>query len=633
MSVQYGDCYLTEGAAEPDHLAELHPILAPYGPGATQSFCNNGAVILFQAYHTTQESRTEVQPYASPCGAVITWDGRLDNRADLLMKLGEVVRVDAPDVVIVSAAYERWAASCFGQLIGDWALSIWEPQNRRLLLARDVMGVRPLFYRVHADHVVWSTVLDSLILPFHGPLTLCQEYLAGWLSYFPAAHLTPYREISAVPPSCYIEFMPAGPRTCKYWGFVGDRQIRCGTDTEYEEQFRHVFTTAVRRRLRSNAPVIAELSGGMDSTSIVCVADELIACGETGTPRLDTLSCYDDSEPNWNERPYFEAVENRRGRTGYRRNLNEDADNLRQPSPAHVVPCPASLCGGDLELENILLQSGARVILSGMGGDEVTGGVPTPLPELADLLARARFGQLAKRLTAWALNKHVPWFHLLWGSLRVFLPVSLGNSCVIQPAPWIRSTFAKENREALYSYPRRLRLFGPLPSFQEAMLVVEMLRRQLSCQPPSCQPPFEKRYPYLDRDLLEFLFAIPREQHVRPGQRRSLMRRALRGIVPDVILDRRRKAFAGHNFRKNKIGTWVRSEIVGQPMVSESLGIVDAPKFVATVQQLERGDDVPLLSLIRTIGLELWLRTVASRVNQAQCAPPQAQSEVLSWET
>jgi asparagine synthase len=86
------------------------------------------------------------------------------------------------------------------------------------------------------------------------------------------------------------------------------------------------------------------------------------------------------------------------------------------------------------------------------------------------------------------------------------------------------------------------RVFGPLPSFQMNLDALNGLRSQLGCSSLSSAPRYEKRYPYLDRDLLEFVYAIPREQLVRPGQRRSLMRRALIGIVPDVILQRKRKA-------------------------------------------------------------------------------------------
>ena len=95
---------------------------------------------------------------------------------------------------------------------------------------------------------------------------------------------------------------------------IQPREFVIGSDAEYEEHFRSVFAQSVRRRLRSDSPILAELSGGMDSSSIVCMADEIISRGQLATPRLDTLSYYDDSEPNWNERPYFSQVEEKRGR-------------------------------------------------------------------------------------------------------------------------------------------------------------------------------------------------------------------------------------------------------------------------------------------------------------------------------
>src|SRR5262249_59217617 len=102
----------------------------------------------------------------------------------------------------------------------------------------------------------------------------------------------------------------------KYWDFDPSKRISYPTDAEYEEHFRIVFGEAVRRRLRSDSPILAELSGGMDSSSIVCMADTIIARADAETPRLDTVSYYNDSEPNWNERPYFTKVEEKRRRTG-----------------------------------------------------------------------------------------------------------------------------------------------------------------------------------------------------------------------------------------------------------------------------------------------------------------------------
>ena len=128
-----------------------------------------------------------------------------------------------------------------------------------------------------------------------------------------------------------------------------------------------------------------------------------------------------------------------------------------------------------------------------------------------------------------------------------FLPALVGVPKYMRPAPWLQSHFVKRHWRALTGYPSRTKLLGPLPSFQSNVGTLEGLQRQLACTALPFGPPFEKRYPYLDRSLLEFMFAIPREQLVRPTQRRSLMRRALVGIVPDEILNRKRKAFVARS--------------------------------------------------------------------------------------
>src|SRR5207302_381895 len=110
---------------------------------------------------------------------------------------------------------------------------------------------------------------------------LNEEYIAGWFVVrFPAAHLTPYVGIHAVPPSSSVRLGPGRANVSGYWDFDPGKRIRYRTDAEYEEHFRAVFGKAVQRRLRSDGPILAELSGGMDSSSIVCMADSIIARGD-----------------------------------------------------------------------------------------------------------------------------------------------------------------------------------------------------------------------------------------------------------------------------------------------------------------------------------------------------------------
>jgi len=260
-----------------------------------------------------------------------------------------------------------------------------------------------------------------------------------------------------------------------------------------------------------------------------------------------------------------------------------------------------------------MASQGNRVVLSGIGGDEVTGGVPTPTPELEDLLVRGRFRTLAHQLKVWALNKRKPWFHVFFEAARGFFPPALvGVPEHKRPAPWLNRCFAKRNRAALQGYESRVKLFGPLPSFQENVATLEALQRQLGCHALPSQPPYEKRYPYLDRGLLEFMYAIPRDQVVRPGQRRSLMRRSLVGIVPDELLNRKRKAFVARAPLAGLSGEWPTLVDASQHMIGSSLGIVDPTRFSEALQKARHGHAVPTVLLMRTIGIEFWLRNLVA---------------------
>jgi asparagine synthase (glutamine-hydrolysing) len=619
MSIQFGRWHFQSAPPAPRYLEKLQDALAGCGPDGTYSYSEVGVDILYAALHTTKESRREKQPQVTASGIVVTWDGRLDNRARFFGQLGNTVASDSPDVSIVASAYQRWGTSCLALFVGDWALSIWDPHDRSLILAKDPIGTRPLYYSIDQDQVTWCSILDPLVLFAGKSFPLNEEYIAGWFSSFPATHLTPYVGIESVPPSSFVR-LAVGQRTVsKYWDFDPDKRIRYSTDAEYEEHFRAVFRESVRRRLRSDSPVLAELSGGMDSSSIVCMADAIVAQQSGETPIIDTLSYFSDSEPNWNERPHFSKVEEKRGRIGFHIDLG--SQDLR-PFEIERKGFQAAPGSGNrrnkvaTERSNCIRAGAHRVLLSGIGGDEVTGGVPTPTPELADLIARVRLRTLARQLKVWALAKRKPWFHLLLETISQFLPSAIVSiPSHHRPPSWLQSDFVKRYRFALAGYKSRLKLFGPLASFQENVSTLDALRRQLTCNALPSDPPYEKRYPYLDRELLEFLCAIPREQIVRPRQRRSLMRRALVGIVPNEILDRRRKAYVSRAPLAALSRERACVDELSINMIASSLGIVSAPCFAQTVQKAREGQEVPIVTLMRTIELEIWLREMR-RCNQ-----------------
>src|ERR1700733_10437669 len=232
MSVQFGRWNFEGQPPAPNYIDKVSATLAPYGPDSNESYSKGGVSILYRAFHTTKESRREKQPYISPSGAVITWDGLLDNRAALISELRDSLSVN-----------------CFAKLIGDWALSIWNPGNRSLILAKDPIGTRHLYYSFDNNQVAWSTILDPLVRLAGKTFALNEEYIAGWGSMFPAVDLTPCVGIHSVPPSSSVLLRPGKHAVSKYWDFDPKNKIRYRTEAEYEDHFRFVFAKAVQRKL------------------------------------------------------------------------------------------------------------------------------------------------------------------------------------------------------------------------------------------------------------------------------------------------------------------------------------------------------------------------------------------------
>ncbi|MGB9070781.1 MAG: asparagine synthase-related protein [Candidatus Acidiferrales bacterium] len=620
MSVQFGRWNFDGRPAEQGYLEKVRAAIGPGGRDGGGEYLGDGVHVLYRSFRTTPESGREIQPEILRTGSVLTFDGRLDNPSDLARTIARTAERGATDSAVVAAGYESRGIESFSLFVGDWALTAWDPRDRSLVMAKDPIGTRPLYYSLTKDGITWSTLLEPLVELTGTRFALEEEYLAGWLSFYPAAHLTPYAGILSVPPSSFVRLRAGRCTTTRYWDFEPRERIRYGSDNEYEEHFRTVFRESVRRRLRSNSPVLAELSGGMDSSSVVCMADTILQSCPPGLGPLETVSYYDDSEPGWNERPYFTLIERQRGRVGCHIDVGSiEACEFGTGSTGFQAAPGSDGRTGEITkaVEAHMRSHGNRIILSGIGGDEFTGGVPTPVPELADLLTRGRFLTLALQLKEWALVKRRPWFHLLAETLGQFAPPVFASVPIPRkPAPWLEDRFVKRRAHALAGYPRRLRLCGPPPSFQANFETLDAMRREIGCAGSRSGQPCERRYPYLDRDFLEFLFAIPREQLVRPGERRSLMRRALRGIVPDAVLDRKRKAFIARSPRVSILEQANSVMAIGGEMVSVSLGIVNSQRLSEALEDARCGRPVAIVPLLRTLELESWLRQARAIVGE-----------------
>lgn len=610
MSVQAGICRLDGNPLDRVLFQNLNAGIESYGPDGGRSYVSDAIGMSYRACHLTKEARLECQPHRTVHGNVITWDGRLDNRDDLIRELRNDL-VERTDLAIVIAGYEKWGIDCFCRFVGDWALSIWDPAEKKLLLSKDYIGIHHLYYRLTDKSVIWCTHLAPIVQLPGLSLTLNGEYVAGYLAMYPEEQLTPYREIQAVPPGSFVTIRSNHATTRAYWSLDTKKIIRYKADREYEEHFRDVFRQAVRRRLRSDSPILAQLSGGLDSSSIVCMADDILAKGEAETPRLDTISIYDPNTPEGDERRYFSKIEERRGKEGHHVERTNSGDFLDLDS-GDLIAVPGSsgrATGLRAVVQEFIQSSGYRVVLSGSGGDEFLGGIQDPLPQLADLIVVPQPLKLARQLIAWSLVKKQPWIQLMLQTMCTFLPRSLQAQFVPQARipSWIDPTFARR-------YGMALRQLGPdgtlglsLPSRRANARTFVTMRRLLASCPRTSE---ERCYPYLDQTLIEFLLSIPATQLLRPGQRRSLMRRALVGLVPEEILFRRTKGTSTRNVVASFQRSWsVLEKLFGRP-ISAELGYINRTRVLDSLEAAKNGNAPLLIYVLKGILLELWLQSL-----------------------
>jgi len=582
------------------------------GPDGGGEYLGRNLGMAYRAFHTTPNSHFESQPL-SRNGCILTWDGRLDNREEICAAVSRKFQDTGTDLELVCAAYTEWGVHCFARLLGDWSLALWDEAKRTLLLSRDCFGTRTLYYKVEEDGVKWCSVLEPLAVNTPRPMTADLRYLQGCISPYPPLGTSPFREISAVLPAHFVAFHLGGKAdTTRYWALDPTAKIRYRTDTEYEEHFRFLFRQSVYRRVRTDRPVLAELSGGLDSSSIVCMAD--LICAQEGGSVLATISYYNPDEPGGDERPYISVIEEHRGIAGHHISVS---DFNRQTQCEAFLPLPEEYFAarpGHFQkslrwaalLSAVQNESGSRVILSGLGGDEFLGGVQFEALELAEHLFAARILTLLRSLFQWSLARRKTLLALAKDTWRLCRARSSLESFTKHSAQldWFLQIAGPPDFT--------LQNFSSWQTTSPAHLCAESTRYSLASMLSCIDPPLigiaEKRYPYLDRQLYEFMASIPRTQTIRPRERRSLMRRSLRGIVPDLVLYRKTKWFG---YRSTLSLLQEQNALIEQmfeePWLSDGV-LFDVSLLHERILALQHGLVVEGLPLTTAIAIEQWLR-------------------------
>lgn len=595
------------GAAAPDReiLGRLAVALRPDG-GQPMSHATSGEAGMAQAAGASMLRKDAL---------LVAWDGRLDNHADVECSLGAERGTAVAE--LLAQAYARWGPRFPARIVGDFALALWDDDRRRLVLARDPFGVRPLFYAARRDDFVWASSLRALRASGVDLGDVDEGWIAGYFARSIAGDATPWRGARAVPPGCALIVEGERPRTECCWSVEDVRPVHHASDADYEEGFRRRFFAAVRRRLPSDAPATAELSGGLDSSSIVCAADHLLATSQVESPGLFTVSYVYDRSRSADERAFIREVEAHVGRRTHQ--VLESESRLLSGLAGASLEFPSGMACFREFYRAVFAHMdarGSRVLLSGIGGDNLlTSQVGAPL-QLADSLRTGRLRQTVIAARRWRREQGKPYLHLLWdGGLVPLLPRPLRLRLVapsIPLAPWLTATFVR--RQALRA--RAVAAVDPAgdfpqPSKREQVGAVRSAIRAVTWRYEWWDHPVRVAYPFLDRDLVEFCLSAPSEQFVRGAETRSLHRRALAGLLPARIVRRRDKRGPDEAILRAMADGWGEiSALLENPRVA-ARGWIDPVALRAAAQDVRFGKvGDSLLALLTSLALEAWLRAI-----------------------
>ena len=621
MSAQAGIFYFDRRPVSPDVVSVMGHSLDDYGPDRAGEYIVPGLAMLHRAVHVTPEDAREQQPFMSRRGNVMTWDGRLDNREDVLRQLWNDLNGDTTDVALAMGVYEKWGAAGFRRLIGDWSLVVWDAELQSVVLASDYMGVRPLHYLLRPDSVSWSTTLECLVHMHNLYDEVEPHYIVGFLSNARPAGITPYKGVLAVETAQSITISrDSSVVKSRFWN-LGAPEIRHRTPEDYEQHLRALFFDAVRNRLRSPAPVWSELSGGLDSSAVVCAADVLIKQGLAVTPELRTFSFISDGSPEADERRFVACVDEYCGRTTHL--IQQDA-SFEFVDPVRHWITPAQPAYGTLQSYKLVRNSGGRILLTGHGGDSVMGNFVDYYYDVAALLRRGRvFGAVGLARERALAAKQTVWSRLYRAGLNMHQGRAVGKSLAdlfessggVPPATdkhvaeafLLKPEFAAFWKEAWAKLFARAFTFPDVSQWELAVGVTLMGERR-HAQAMSEVPLACPTHPYLDRSVVEFMLGIPVSVLVPPGQPRALMRRAFAPFMPARIVGRISKGFALPFYLRNTrdvLLRWIESPDKLRVM---QLDFIDSSRLVPYLKALRDSGKQPEF-FMQLLKIEQWLES------------------------
>jgi len=619
----YGVLALTGDARHPPELLQrMGAAIRHRGPDDEGSFVE-GPMLLGMRRLSIIDVAGGHQPIAGEDGnVVVVCNGEIYNFQALRAELEAAGHRFATrsDTEVIVHGYEQYGDAFLARLEGMFGLAIWDRRRRRLLVARDPLGIKPLYYHEGAGQLAFASEAKALLAVPGIEARIDRSALAQYLSVgYVCAPNALFAGMRKLAPGHLLVAEEGRVSVHQYWRLSAPVD-ESRSEQSWIDELRSELERSVREQMVSDVPIGAFLSGGIDSSCVVAFmarhTDRPVRTYSIGFAGSSGAALY-------NELPHARAVAQAFGTEHREILVQPDVAGLLPDLLAHMDEPVADAAFITTYLVSKFAREDVTVILSGVGGDELFGGYRRYLDEhyrrqyqrIPRFIRRSMIDPVARRLPS---DRH----HRLLNELRLAKAFVLADSLSFEERyRRYMEVFSADERAAL--------LLGDPPAFDDCIArafaasdATDPLRRlmdvDLATQMPedllmltdkmSMAVSLECRVPLLDQRLVEFAARMPARLKVRGGDLKHAMKRALAGILPDSILHREKRGFGA------PIGAWFKQELA--PLVADLLsretvlrrGLLDPDAVARTIAEHEQQQADRTDHLLALVNLEVWAR-------------------------
>lgn len=531
-------------------------------------------------------SDTAAQPMSNEDGSLwVVFNGEIYNHADIRAELEQSGRhawkTDHSDTEVILHAFEEWGIECVHRFRGMFAIALWDTNKRELWLIRDRIGIKPLYYSVHHGRITFASEIKALLQDPDQERNVDEQSFYHYLSFLttPAPN-TLFSGIHKLPGGSWLRVSDAGEiREHRYWDVWDHTKPLVGvSEEEIAERLLAELRTAVQLRKVSDVPVGVFLSGGIDSSTNTALFSE----GEGGPVKTFAIGYEGEYQSYKNELHYARQMARVAGAEHHERVLTQKDLLDFLPRMVHLQDEPIAdpVCVPIYYVSKLARDNGVIVCQVGEGADELFWGYPgwksrlqlqqfddLPVPRTLKKIGLSGLGFLGR-------DRGWPYEWLRRGSLGQ--PVFWGGAEI----------FTQKQKQHLISRALRSRL-GGLTSWDALQPIRDRFEQKawekstlhwmtyldLNLRLPelllmrvdkmSMGVSLEGRVPFLDHKFVELAMSIPTSVKTKNGTLKYILKKAVRGVIPDELIDRKKQGFGVpiYEWSSQELGSYVRARL------------------------------------------------------------------------